>query len=45
MNMIKRRTRAVSAANDKSYQDIPYKVIWDGTIDRFEAFRKNAEGH
>jgi hypothetical protein len=23
----------------------PSKVIWDGTIDRFEVFRNNVEGH
>jgi hypothetical protein len=35
----------MSDVNDKRRQVLPSKVIWDGTIDRFEVFRKNIEGH
>jgi hypothetical protein len=45
MNMIKGRSRAISAANDKKRQVLPSRVIWDGSIDRFEVFRNNVEGH
>jgi hypothetical protein len=45
MNMIKRRTRAMPVVNDKRRQVLPSRVIWDGTIDRFEVFRNNVEGH
>jgi hypothetical protein len=38
MKMVKKRTRTMSAANDERRQVLPSKVIWDGTIDRFEAF-------
>jgi hypothetical protein len=31
--------------NDQRRQVLPSKVIWDGTIDRFEVFRHNVEGH
>jgi hypothetical protein len=31
--------------NDERRQVSPSKVIWDGTIDRFEVFRNNVEGH
>jgi hypothetical protein len=41
MNMVKERTRTISAVR----QVLPSKVIWDGTIDRFEVFRDNFEGH
>jgi hypothetical protein len=43
--MVKERTRAMSAANDERRQVSPSKVIWDGSIDRFEVFRNNVEGH
>jgi hypothetical protein len=29
----------------KYYQALTTNVIWDGTIDRFEVFRNNVEGH
>jgi hypothetical protein len=35
----------MSAVNDERIQVLPSKVIWDGTIDRFEVFRNNVEGH
>jgi hypothetical protein len=43
MKMVKERTRAMSAVNDERRQVT--KVIWHGTIDRFEVFRNNVEGH
>jgi hypothetical protein len=45
MKMIKERTRTMSAVNDKRCQVLPSKVIWDGTIDRFEVFSNNVEGN
>jgi hypothetical protein len=45
MNMIKSRTHAISTANDERRQVLPARIIWDGSIDRFEAFRNNVEGH
>jgi hypothetical protein len=45
MNMFKERTRTMLAVNDERRQLLPSKVIWDGTIDRFEIFRNNVEGH
>jgi hypothetical protein len=45
MKMIKERTRAMSAVNDELRQILHSKVIWDGTIDHFEVFRNNVEGH
>jgi hypothetical protein len=45
MNMIKGRSRAISAANDERRQVLPSRVIWDGSIDRFEVFWNNVEGH
>jgi hypothetical protein len=35
----------MSAVNNERRQVLPSKVIWDGTIDRFEVFRNNVEGH
>jgi hypothetical protein len=35
----------MSAVNDERRQVLPSKVIWDGTINRFEVFRNNVEGH
>jgi hypothetical protein len=43
MKMFKERTRTMSAVNDEWRQVLPSKVIWDGTIDRFELFRNNVE--
>jgi hypothetical protein len=45
MKMVKERTRTMSALNDERRQVLPSKVIWDGTIDRFEEFRISIEGH
>jgi hypothetical protein len=48
MKLVKERTRTMSAVNDKRRQVLPSNficVIWDGTIDRFEIFRNNCEGH
>jgi hypothetical protein len=45
MKMVKETTRAMSAVNYERRQVLPSKVIWDGTIDRFEAFRNNVQGH
>jgi hypothetical protein len=45
MKMVKEATRTMSAVNDERHQVLPSKVIWDGTIDRFEVFRNNVEGH
>jgi hypothetical protein len=45
MNMIKGRSRAISAANNKRRQVPPSRVIWDGSIDHFEVLRNNVEGH
>jgi hypothetical protein len=45
MKIFKERTRTISAVNDERRQVLPSKVIWDGTIDRFEVFRNNVEGH
>jgi hypothetical protein len=45
MKMVKERTRTMSAVNDERRQVLPSKVIWDGTIDCFEVFRNNVEGH
>jgi hypothetical protein len=45
MKMVKERTREMSAVNDERRQILPSKVIWDVTIDRFEVFRNNVEGH
>jgi hypothetical protein len=45
MNMIKRRSQAISAANDERRQALPSRVIWDGSIDCFKVFRNSVEGH
>jgi hypothetical protein len=45
MKMVEERTRTISALNEERRQVLPSKVIWDGTIDRFEVFRNNVEGH
>jgi hypothetical protein len=43
--MFKEKARVMSAVNDERRQVLPSKVIYDGTIDRFEVFRNNGEGH
>jgi len=45
MNMIKGRAMARTTANDERRQVLNPRVIWDGSIDRFEVFRNNVEGH
>ena len=45
MKRIKGRSQAISAANDERRQVLPSRVIWDGSIDRFEVFGNNVEGH
>jgi hypothetical protein len=45
IKMIKERTRTISLANNKRRQVLSSKIIWYGTIDRFEVFRNNVEGH
>jgi hypothetical protein len=45
MNMVKERTRTMLAVNDGRLQLSPSRVIWDGTIDHFEVFKTNVEGH
>jgi hypothetical protein len=45
MKIVKERTRTMTALNYERRQVLPSKIIWDGTIDRFEAFRNNVEGH
>jgi hypothetical protein len=45
MNMIKGRSQAMSAEKDERRQVLPSRVIWDGSIDRFEVFRNKVEGH
>ena len=45
MKVIKKRSQAISAANDERHQVVPSRVIWDGSIDRFEVYRNNVEGH
>ena len=45
MKMIKNRANAIANANDERQQILHAQVIWDGTIDRFETFRNNVEGH
>jgi hypothetical protein len=45
MKIVKERTRTMSPENDERRQVLPSKVFWDGTINRFEVFRNNVEGH
>jgi hypothetical protein len=35
----------MSAVNDERRQVLPSKAIWGETIDSFEVFRNNVEGH
>jgi hypothetical protein len=43
MEMVKERTRTMSAVNDERRQVLPSNIIWDGTIDHFGVFRNNFE--
>jgi hypothetical protein len=45
MKMIKGTSQAISGANDERRQVLPSRVMWDGSIDRFELFRNSVEGH
>jgi hypothetical protein len=45
MKVVKERIRKMASVNHQRRQVVPSKVIWDGTIDRFEVFRNNVEGH
>jgi hypothetical protein len=45
MNMIKGRSQTISAANNERRQCLPPRVIWDGSIDRFEVCRNSVKGH
>jgi hypothetical protein len=45
MKLVKERTRTMSAVNHERRQLLHSKVIWDGTIDRFEVFRNNLGDH
>jgi hypothetical protein len=45
MNIVKEKTWKMLSVNDERRQVLPSKVIWDGTIDRFEVFRNNVEDH
>jgi hypothetical protein len=45
MKMIKGRASAKSAANDERREVLNPRIIWDGSIDRFQVFRNYVEGH
>jgi hypothetical protein len=45
MKIVKERIHTMSAVNDERRQVLPSKVIWDGAINHFEAFRNNLEAH
>jgi hypothetical protein len=45
INTIKSRTHAASRAKDDRRQILPSRVVWDGSLDRFEEFRNKVEGH
>jgi hypothetical protein len=45
MKTVKVRKPKMSAEIHEKRQILPSKVIWDETIDRFEVFRNNLEGH
>ena len=45
MTRIRERSLAKIAANDERRQVLNPRVTWDGSIDRFEVFRNNVEGH
>jgi hypothetical protein len=43
MKMVKESTRTMSGVNEERLQILPSKVIWDGTIERFEVCKNNIE--
>ena len=45
MKIIQGKENSLSVANDERRQVLNPRVIWDGSIDRFEVFRNNVEGH
>jgi hypothetical protein len=45
MKMVNGRSQAISAANDERRQVLHTRVIWDGSIDRFEIITNSVEGH
>jgi hypothetical protein len=45
MTKIRERSLAKIAANDERLQLLDPRVTWDASIDRFEVFRNNVEGH
>jgi hypothetical protein len=45
INTIKARAMARTFANDERLHVLNPRVIWDGSVDRFEVFRNNVEGH
>jgi hypothetical protein len=45
MTRIRESSLAKIAANDERRQVLNPRVTWDGSIDRFEVFRNNVEGH
>jgi hypothetical protein len=45
MSRIREKAMGKIAANDETRQVLNPRVTWDGSIDRFEIFRNNVEGH
>jgi hypothetical protein len=45
MSRIREKAIGKITANDERRQVLNPRVIWDGSIDRFEIFRNNVEGH
>jgi hypothetical protein len=45
MSRIRERALAKIVANDERRQVLNPRVTWDGSIDRFDIFRNNVEGH
>jgi hypothetical protein len=45
MSRIRERAIGKIATNDQRRQVLNPRVTWDGSIDRFEIFRNNVEGH
>jgi hypothetical protein len=45
MSRIREKAIGKIAANDERHQILNSRVTWDGSIERFEIFRNNVEGH
>jgi hypothetical protein len=45
MKMIRGRAHTDSLLNDERHHLQPWKIIWDGDLGRFNAFRTNTEGY